>query len=350
MAIRPITIRLANGRRVQLNSVVDDVTRQQVEAYARAWDVLTDELESTLSALASQIGEGRRLTLQPRQARLNRALDRVGGELDRLAAASQVQITDAAGRAVSVSGEFDSRILASQMPSAAGSQTDLAFQFANRLAPDSIDAVLRRSAQQIASTTRPVPQATLDTIRRELVRGVTIGDNPNVTARRMLSRVEGRFNFGLTRALTIARTETMDAYRQANMAFANANADVLRGWSWFAELDETTCVACVALHGESFPLEEPGPDGHQNCRCTRLDELRPWSELGFDIPEPAPVFPTREEYISGLSPDQRIRQFGAQRDAMLRDGTATLRDFVEERPSDEWRRSFGVRPLQDMNL
>jgi hypothetical protein len=148
--------------------------------------------------------------------------------------------------------------------------------------------------------------------------------------------------------LTIARTETLDAYRQANMAFANANSDVVRGWQWFAQLDDRTCIACIALHGENFPLDEPGPDGHQNCRCTRLDVLRPWSELGFDVPEPDTMFPSRDQFLDGLGEERRVQLFGAQRNEMLRDGTATLRDFVQERPANGWRRSFGVAPLKDL--
>lgn len=348
MAAGPETLRLLNGRRVQLNAVVDEVTRLQVASYARAWDSLVADLESTLVDAATALGEGRRLTLQSRQERLTAALRRMSGELDDLAAAGRVQITDAAGRAIQVSQDFDGRVVASQLPAGAGSTSALGRQFAGRVAPDVFDQILRRSSEQITALTRPLPDLTLNVVRQELVRGITVGDNPRVTALRMLGRVEDRFNFGLSRSLTIARTESLDAYRNANSAFANANSDVLQGWQWFAELDDRTCVACVALHGEFFPLEEPGPDGHQNCRCTRLDVTRPWRELGFDVDEPASIFPSRDDFIDGLDEDSRVRLFGAQRDAMLRDGTATLRDFVEERPADGWRRSFGVRSLSAM--
>lgn len=111
----------------------------------------------------------------------------------------------------------------------------------------------------------------------------------------MLKGLEGEFNGGLTRALTISRTEILDAYRASSKQTMAANDDVLAGWMWTAELDETTCESCWAMDGQIFDLDVDGPDDHQNGRCTRTPVTKPWRELGFDVDEPPDQRPNAED-------------------------------------------------------
>ena len=129
-------------------------------------------------------------------------------------------------------------------------------------------------------------------VRQELVRGMQLGLNPRETARRtvlgnrMVQAFEHGFNLPLNRALIITRTEQIDAARDAAALTHQANADLLRGWQWVAQLDTRTCPSCWAQHGTEHPLDEPGPWDHQQGRCTRMPVTRTWADLGYDVPEP----------------------------------------------------------------
>jgi SPP1 gp7 family putative phage head morphogenesis protein len=111
-------------------------------------------------------------------------------------------------------------------------------------------------------------------VERGLVEGVILGHNPRQIAREIRNGLGGN----LSRALTIARTEVLRAYREASHETYEANADIVEGWYWVASLSERTCVACIALHGTFHPLTEV-MESHPNCRCVAVpgfeDQGRP---------------------------------------------------------------------------
>ena len=67
-------------------------------------------------------------------------------------------------------------------------------------------------------------------------------------------------------AVRMARTATLWSYREATRANYQANGDVVSGWSWFAQLDDLVCPACMSMHGTIHDLDE-ALEGHYNCRC-----------------------------------------------------------------------------------
>src|SRR5579885_1086562 len=84
-----------------------------------------------------------------------------------------------------------------------------------------------------------------------LIQGVALGYNPTKTA----SAIRDALGGDLARALTISRTETMNAYRDASSQTYQANSDVLDGWVWTASMSERTCPMCIAMSGTIHPLE-----------------------------------------------------------------------------------------------
>lgn len=106
----------------------------------------------------------------------------------------------------------------------------------------------------------PLAPAAARTVRERLVQGVILGQNPRVTARRIALALNGNG----ARALTIARTETLRAYRGAIQDTYRQNARLLGGWVWVAACDRRTCGVCFAMHGTRHPLEEPF-GSHPNC-------------------------------------------------------------------------------------
>lgn len=164
---------------------------------------------------------------------------------------------------------------------------------------------------------------------------LTVGLGPRETAR-ILRR---EFGTGLARALTIARTETLRAYREAAHRNYEANADVLEGWVWHAKLDTRTCAACWARHGTLYPLEERLND-HPNGRCAPVPRVKSWRALGVDIPDERPnITPGPVAFAKLKEADQRAI-LGKAAHAAYMDGALELKDMATERDSREWGRTL----------
>lgn len=350
MSINDETLRIQAERLVTLNGFVDDTTRQLVRAWVRTWDQIAADLRTALEVAAARLDDGQRLTWRQINDvdRAAAALQRAGEALDDLAATGRVQATTAVGDVVSVAETFTPAVLASQLP--AGSQRAAAQLITGRTAGDAFEQIVARSTERIVSLLQPLSEDAQAAMRRELIRGVAQGAHPNVTARRMFDRVEGAFNGGLTRAVRVARTEQLDAYRNANGAVADANRDVVQGWRWVATLDARTCPACLAMHGTEWPTAEFGPAGHPNCRCDRVDVTVSWRDLGFAIDEPPDVLPDARGWF-GAQPDKVRRQImGPGRLDALESGQIGWDDIPRRRSTPEWRDSFDVTPLADHGL
>lgn len=139
------------------------------------------------------------------------------------------------------------------------------------------------------------------------------------------------------RALAIARTEVMRAYRQSTLQTYSENSDVLDGWIWTATLSTRTCPACWALHGQFFPLTKQFFPSHVNCRCTSIPSVK-----GSDfLMTPGAVA------FGNLPTIQQQEILGPSRYEMYQQGTS-LMDFVMLTRDRDWGGAYQVRPLWSM--
>jgi len=94
-----------------------------------------------------------------------------------------------------------------------------------------------------------------------MIEAVSLGYNPVETAGLMARGL----NQGLSKALTIARTEQIRVYRQASFD-QYAASGVVDQWQRFAAKSERTCLVCLALDGQ---IQKVGTlfASHPNCRC-----------------------------------------------------------------------------------
>jgi SPP1 gp7 family putative phage head morphogenesis protein len=183
----------------------------------------------------------------------------------------------------------------------------------------------------------------------EIQRGVAVGVNPRTAAARMLQRTRGGFDGGLSRATRIARTEMLDAYRNAAHAADQANSDVLAGWAWSASLSPRTCPACLAMNGRVFPTATPGPQGHVNCRCSRMPVTKSWADLGFPMfGEPRDQMPDAQDWFERLPRDQQLAIMGPTRLHLLQTGAISWDDLATKTQNPGWRPSYQPRTLTDL--
>lgn len=155
---------------------------------------------------------------------------------------------------------------------------------------------------------------------------VVLGQNP----RKIAPRVRDALGVPLARALTICRTESNRAYRQATADTYHAS-DIVTGYIWVASKSRRTCLACLALDGVFFPKDKPQPS-HINCRCTSYAAIEGQQ-------------PSRRETAGQWFERQSdaVKREIAGTDAgfeALKSGKVTLRDFVGLSRSRKWGQSY----------
>lgn len=173
---------------------------------------------------------------------------------------------------------------------------------------------------------------------RELAAGAALGYNPRKTARLMVKAADG---LASARARTIARTETLRAFRSAHLAAYRQNADVVGGWMWRAKLDTRTCPACWALHGSIHPVDEDFA-AHPNCRCRPIPVP--------DLPDAALDAYTRSvgtgpDRFAALSAGEQRAILGPARYDLYAAGRLRLEDVVGYATHPVWGRSARVRAV-----
>jgi SPP1 gp7 family putative phage head morphogenesis protein len=342
VAITNETMRLQQQLRLEVNQITDAQVRDLVTAWATAWSEVSLDLELALHhLLAAADGQCITRAMVMRTERLTRSLLVVQNRLERLTGDAGIRITADLDEIVRRADTAQAGIVASQLPSGERALIDAWSSVDGR----QLQAIVRRSTQQITSRMRPLSREATAAVGRELVRGVAAGSNPNEMAARMLQRVEGRFLGGLPRATAIARTETLDAHRQASRESRITNRDVLAGWSWHCELSTRSCPACISMDGTVFPVDAAGPDDHVNGRCSAVPITRSWADLGISdmVEPPSALVPAVDRFAAMPEADQRSI-LGPARYEAWRAGDYPPSAWAQRRVNDGWRDSVQVSP------
>lgn len=338
MAITKRTLELERQLKITVNTIIDSSTQEMVGSWVRAWDEHKREWQDAVNDLmASGEWPSRREILRASRATraLNHSTEVMSDLVERATGTASARVRDV----LDSLPELQGRIIASQMPKLMGDEQELFSQFA-RFDRRAVNAIVRRTQDRITSSMWPITAESRDALYRTLVRGVSVGENPNQAARLMMRRLEGDFNGGLSRAMNITRTEMIDAHREGARVIQNENSDVLDGWVWSAELSPSTCSSCWAMHGTIFQLKEEGPLDHQSGRCARVPVTKSWQELGFDIEEPESVLPDARTAFNELSVEDQLRVLGPERMQGLSTGAIKWEDLPQKKSSREWRDSF----------
>jgi hypothetical protein len=348
VAVTAETLQLIAAARQAVADIADTTIRTLASAWVTAWDQLALDLLLALDDLIATTTGGQWPTRAriARAGRLQDALEQVAKALDQLTESVRTQAAAAARGAATTGIQAQAGIIASQLPPSTG-RAALLTQL-TRWSERDLAAIIARTTEQITATTKPLTAEATAAMRRELVRGVAIGAHPHDAARRMVTRLEGMFNGGLHRAVVIARTEMLDAHREAARAAQDANASVLNGWIWVASLTRNSCAACWSKHGTEHPLSEPGPEGHQQCRCSRTPAVKSWRDLGIRAPEPASVLPDAERTFRALPRAERLQVLGPGRLAAYERGDTAWADLATRRDNPGWRPSYVPTPVRQL--
>lgn len=346
MAVTAETLGILERMRSELTGMTDAQTLALTRAWVEAWDTLLPELEAAFAALLNDSAAGKVVpyaTVRRNEA-LRAALETSRELLKELSQRVEDVVLPYLDPAVLASVDSTLDLLRSQLPPGSAG---VALNF-SRPAEAALAAIVQRTTEQIHASAWPLAAEHQRVMRRALVRGIAVGDNPRTTAARILRETERKFNGGLTRALNIARTETLDAHRAASQAAHKAAAEVSTQWQWSAKLDARTCPSCWAKHGSTYGVDDAGPLDHQSGRCARLPLTKSWKDLGFDIEEPPSLLPDARATFDALTPESQAAILGPGRLKLLQDGDIGWADLSTKRTTDGWRDSYGVTPLRDL--
>lgn len=174
---------------------------------------------------------------------------------------------------------------------------------------------------------------TADYVRNALLDGIALGKNPRTIAR----LIQDAFGRGLTDALRMARTAMLWAHRVATQAVYR-NSDVLDGWVWFAQLDDTVCQSCIVQHGTIHPLDEIQND-HHSGRCAMLPYIE---EFGN------PVEQSGIQWFENLPEAQQKKILGQGKFDAWKAGKFTLPQLSKEHDNDVYGKMRVETPLKEL--
>jgi len=295
-----------------------------VDSYGRAFDkmkdnirVLTEKIEQ--ARLSGQyISPSWAFQIDRYQALQRQIAAEIGRIADQVDDVTIKQQADAVKRAA---GDID------DLTKMAAQNAGVSVSF-SRLATSASESIVGflSDGSPLKSLLDQLPGLAGQAVATALTDAIIRGQNPTRTA----SQIRAALGENMNRALTIARTETMRAYREASHRTLTQNGDILQGWVWVASFSRRTCASCLALAGSVHRLEER-MESHPRCRCSQAPLIR-----GQKV-----EFEKGEDWF-------RRQDAITQRDILgsnialqaYRRGDATLLDFVGRQNSPKWGQPY----------
>lgn len=320
-----------------------------VTAMADAYMVARASIEGRLESLTSSIesaaeaGETITETWLIRQARYQELMLQIDRELHDLGVETQPALAQAQGEMARLADAHAPRMAAAAAGKAPAGVTltwnrlpASALQSFVGVASDGgpLSALLSRLGEGDAAAGIPSLSAQ---IHNALVAGIATGQNPRDIAEAMRSGVDAALSLSQSRAETIARTETMRAYREATRQTYEQNPGVVQAWIWTATRDRRTCRGCWAMHGREFPVSQV-LDDHPNGRCIATPKTPSWAQLTGDdqIPDTRPNLGTGTQLFAAL-PEERQREIlGPTLHDHFMAGDVELVDCVTQTTDPRW--------------
>ena len=166
-----------------------------------------------------------------------------------------------------------------------------------------------------------------------LIRATAVGINPRETAAAM----RDGFGLGLNKAMVIARTEQIRAYRMASTQ-QYRESGVVSGFRRLSAHDSRVCLACLAAEGQLFDVAEELTD-HVCGRCTAVPIVDGVPEVQFQ---------TGAEWFTTLDPSAQKEMLGADRFQAWQAGAFQFGDLVTHTQNATWGGGIAVTPLNKL--
>lgn len=300
-----------------------------MEAYKAIYARLQGDIDALLLAIEKAGATSRGQIV--RLAQYKRLMEDVERELIKYAAYVETEI-GAAARASMAMASADAQKVMNLLLEGTGINADVI----KILYPEAIErllgylepggALMKRLEELVPFTAQRISDA--------IITNVGIGKNPLKIA----SILTDKFGMALTDSMRMMRTVQLYSYREASRANYLANTEVVRGWVWYAELDETTCASCIAMHGTFHELTET-LDDHHNGRCTMLP-------VTYSMENP--VQQSGEDWFKEQSEATQRSIFGDSKFEAWKDGKFEFSALSTTHQDDVYGQMRSETPLQDL--
>jgi hypothetical protein len=320
--VLPPVIEAARVFRNQLLRAERTAATQLVNAYGLAYQRLQGDIAALTAAMtelgAPTAGQVARMTL------FRSLLASIEREVSRYAILAESEINAGALAAIERGLANSSRLVQLSLPGLDVARLEGIFV---RLHPEAVlnmVGFLQESSPLYVNLSKLGP-AVAETVKARLLEGIALGYNPRRTAA-LIRQTAGQ---GLTWSLNTARTAQLYAYREASRTNYVANSHVVRGWVWFAQLDNRVCLSCVNQHGGEHAADETLAD-HHSGRCAMVPQTVSYRELGFNVPNDETLRVQRgEAWFTGLSAQEQRERMGPAMWEAWRAGKFDFRDLSQ---------------------
>ncbi len=208
-------------------------------------------------------------------------------------------------------------------------QTALSFEMLN---VEAINAMIGLTADGTPLQTLLMREygAAVNGMLEALLRGIGLGLSPQKIAEDMVKA----FGISLQKALLIARTEMLRAYRLATQEQYRAS-DVVMQYKRLAVKDDRTCLGCLIQDGETFETTDEFAE-HPNGRCTLVPVVRGANAITWE---------TGKEWLAGLSEERQRGIMGDARYELWKSGAISLDDLATLKENETWGGAWVPTPL-----
>lgn len=285
-----------------------------------------------------------------REHRLDALLGQVTTQIDGYAHSALVATTSARDDAATAGAGAGVALLGATVP------TGVAWSFTRLPTHATAEIAARlRNGKPLDTLFRGWGDVAADAAKQTLFTGVALGWNPQQTARAMAQALGAE---SYARALTIARTETLGAWRDAQVATYRANDDVCGGWLWSASKSVNTCAMCLAMDGTRHTLDET-LDSHPNCACAALPITKSWADIlgavgvdasGIRETSIAASYQTGADWFDAQPAATQRAVLGPAKYAAFSAGDLSLSDLVGVAHDGAWGASRYEKSLKQLKV
>lgn len=305
---------MARTFRDELEALDEEALTRIITAYSRIYRTLQDKIDALLLELQSM--ESPSVGQVSKLARFRELETQIIEEVTRFQSYLRTEILNSAELSFSTASD-QSQQLVTELLSQAGVTAQLSGLPANAF---EVLVGFLQDGSPLYNRIELLAGTVADYVRDTLLEAVALGYNPRKTA----SLIQDAFGRGLTDALRMTRTAQIWASRVATQANYQNAGDVLDGWVWYAQLDDSTCQSCVVQHGTIHPLDELLND-HHNGRCAMLPYIEAFGN---------PVEQDGVTWFESLSETQQRKILGAGKYDAWKAGQFSL-DQLSKTHNDE---------------
>jgi len=163
----------------------------------------------------------------------------------------------------------------------------------------------------------------IEQLTEALIDATVMGINPQKTARLMADKMAGN----LQRALTVARTEQLRAYRRASTE-QYKESGVVEGWYWRCAKQTRTCMACLAMDdGVTVHDLDEDLNDHPNGRCFKQPAI-----IGL---KPGKM-QSGKDFFESLDEEKQRKMMGDEAFEAWKEGQFGFEEMAARKTSEEW--------------